>query len=150
MKSKVIVVLAVLVFLIGSAVPSDAARRGGRSHGGSHGPCCWWGPGAVIGGLALGAALAYPYYAHPYYASPYYASPYYTSPYYAYPYYAPPAIVAPPMVYQQQPAPQAQPGPAYQQQPLVQREVVYPNGKYVLYGDGVTQPWEWVWVAAPR
>jgi hypothetical protein len=28
----------------------------------------------------------------------------------------------------------------------VQREVVYPNGKYVLYGDGVNQPWQWVWV----
>ncbi len=136
MKSKAIVVLAVLVFLIGSAVPSDAARRSGRSHGGFHGTCCWWGPGAVIGGLALGAALAYPYYARPYY----------TDPYYAYPYYAPPAMVAPPMVYQQQP--QAQPATAYQQ-PLVQREVVYPNGKYVLYGDGITQPWEWVWVAAP-
>jgi hypothetical protein len=54
------------------------------------------------------------------------------------------------MVYQQQPATQAQPATASQQQPLVQREVAYPNGKYVLYGDGVTQPWEWVWVAAPR
>ena len=32
------------------------------------------------------------------------------------------------------------------QAPNVQREVVYPNGKYVLYGDGVTQPWQWVWV----
>jgi len=31
---------------------------------------------------------------------------------------------------------------------LVQREVVYPNGKYVLYGDGMTQPWQWVWFAA--
>jgi len=30
----------------------------------------------------------------------------------------------------------------------VQREVVYPNGRYVLYGDGVNQPWEWVWVPA--
>ena len=137
MKSKVIVVLAVLVFLIGSAVPSDAARGGRGSHGGFRGGCCWWGPGVVIGGLALGAALAYPYYAYPYSPSPY-----------AYPYYAPPAMVAPPAVYQQQQSPQA-PATAYQQ-PSVQREVVYPNGKYVLYGDGVTQPWEWVWVAAPR
>jgi len=30
----------------------------------------------------------------------------------------------------------------------VQREVVYPNGRYVLYGDGVTRPWQWVWQAA--
>src|SRR5436309_7667199 len=32
--------------------------------------------------------------------------------------------------------------------PPIQREVIYPNGKYVLYGDGVTQAWRWVWVAA--
>ena len=32
--------------------------------------------------------------------------------------------------------------------PNVQREVVYSHGKYVLYGDGVTQPWQWVWVPA--
>jgi hypothetical protein len=30
----------------------------------------------------------------------------------------------------------------------VQREVVYPHGRYVLYGDGVRQPWQWVWVPA--
>ena len=41
--------------------------------------------------------------------------------------------------------PVAQPAVAYQQV-LVQREVVYANGKYVLYGDGVSQPWQWVWV----
>ena len=31
---------------------------------------------------------------------------------------------------------------------LAEREhiiVVYPHGKYVLYGDGVTQAWQWVW-----
>jgi hypothetical protein len=30
----------------------------------------------------------------------------------------------------------------------IQREVVYPHGKYVLYGDGITQPWQWVWIPA--
>src|SRR5262245_23275704 len=25
-------------------------------------------------------------------------------------------------------------------------EVVYPHGKYVLYGDGVSQPYRWVWI----
>jgi hypothetical protein len=25
---------------------------------------------------------------------------------------------------------------------------VYPHGKYVLYGDGVTQPYQWVWIQA--
>ncbi|HEX7786193.1 MAG TPA: hypothetical protein VF653_08230 [Methylomirabilota bacterium] len=106
-------------------MPSEA---GGRWHGGrgwhGHG-CCWggwWWPGAFVGGLALGAAAAATY-----------------PPYYAYPppaYYAPPVTYAPAQTYVTAP-----PAP-----PAVQREVVYPNGKYVLYGDGVSQPWQWVWV----
>ena len=80
----------------------------------------WWGPGVFLGGLALGSALAYPYYAYPYYAAPY-----------AYPY----AYSVPP-VYAQNPTPPA---------PLVQRETCYVNGCYHLYGDGITQPWQWVW-----
>ena len=32
--------------------------------------------------------------------------------------------------------------------PPIQREVVYPHGKYVLEGDGVTQPWRWQWIPA--
>jgi hypothetical protein len=87
------------------------------------GGCCWW-PGAVVGGLALGAALAFPY--------PYYYPPYYPS------YYPSPVVYQQPATYVSAPPPVA-----------VQREVVFPNGKYVLYGDGVTQPWQWVWVEAP-
>ena len=37
--------------------------------------------------------------------------------------------------------------PAYEQPPI-QREVVFPNGKYVLEGDGVTQAYQWVWIQA--
>ena len=124
---RAIALLAVLVLLLGMAAPTHAWGRGGGGghfHGGfHHGGCCWWGPGAFIGGLALGAALAYPYYPYQYYAYPSYA-------------YPPYQVYAPPV---------AQPAVAYQQV-LVQREVVYPNGKYVLYGDGVSQPWQWVWV----
>ena len=156
MKSKALVMLAVLVVLLASAVPSYAARGGGRGggghfggghvggghfghvgaghfggghfgggrfHPGFHRGGGWWWPGAVVGGLALGAALGYPYYAYPY-------APY--------PYYDPYQVAVPPTVVQEPPV-------AYQASP-VQREVVYPNGKYVLYGDGVTQPWQWVWV----
>ena len=119
---KAIVLLAVLVLLLGTAVPSDAWRGHGHWRGG----CCWgwWWPGAIIGGLALGAVAAA------------------TAPLV----YAPPPVYAapPPVVYQP-------PAPAVYQQappaPLVQREVVYPHGRYVLYGDGVSQPWQWVWVA---
>jgi len=56
--------------------------------------------------------------------------------------YAPPVVYAPLPVY-------AAPAPAPSYAPqvaAVQREVVYPNGRYVLYGDGVRQPWQWVWV----
>ncbi len=118
MRRWMVVLLAVLVLFFGSVVPSHAwARGGGHFHGGGG----WWGPGAFIGGLALGTALAYPYYAYPY------------------PVYSPPVVVEqPPVVYQQ---------PAVHQPP-VQREVVYPHGKYVLYGDGVTQAWQWVWIPA--
>ena len=138
---KAIVLLAVLALLLGTAVPSDAWRGHGHFRGG----CCWgwWWPGAIIGGLALGAVAAAT-------APLIYAPP----PVYA----APPPVVyqpPPPVVYQQPPAVYQQPPGVYQQPavapappgPLVQREVVYPHGRYVLYGDGVTQPWQWVWVA---
>jgi len=124
---KAIVLLAVLALLLGTAVPSDAWRGHGHFRGG----CCWgwWWPGAIIGGLALGAVAAA--------TAPFiYAPP---------PVYAAPPVVyqpPPPVVYQQPPV---APAPLA---PLVQREVVYPHGKYVLYGDGVTQPWQWVWVAS--
>jgi hypothetical protein len=117
--------LLLVVLLTMSLAPSDA-WAGGRFHrGGGH--FGFWGPGLFLGGLALGAAVTAPYYRYGY---PYY---YYGPDYY----YAPPPAV----VYQQAP-------PAYAAAPPapVQREVVYPHGKYVLYGDGVTQAWQWVWV----
>jgi len=55
---------------------------------------------------------------------------------YPYPVYSSPAVME-------------QPSVVYQQQPPVQREVVYPSGKYVLYGDGVNQAYQWVWIPAP-
>ena len=122
---KAIVLLAVLALLLGTAVPSDAWRGHGHFRGGWG----WWWPGAIIGGLALGAVAAA--------TAPFiYAPP---------PVYAAPPVVyqpPPPMIYQQAPPP-----PAPQPQ-LVQREVVYPHGKHVLYGDGVSRPWQWVWVPA--
>jgi len=117
-------VLAVLLTI--SLAPSDA-WAGGRFHrGGGH--FGFWGPGLFLGGLALGAAVTAPYYRYGY-GYPYYYGPDYY-------YYAPPPTV----VYQQ-------PAPAYAAAPpAVQREVVYSHGKYVLYGDGVTQAWQWVWI----
>lgn len=115
-------VLAVLLTI--TLVPSDATAGGRHRHrGGGH--IGFWGPGLFIGGLALGAAVTAPYrYGYPHYYGAY--GPDY--------YYAPPPTV----IYQQAP-------PAYAAAP-VQREVVYSHGKYVLYGDGVSQAWQWVWV----
>ena len=119
MKKLMVLALVGVLLLSIAVVPSEA--WGGRHF---HRGCCWggfWWPGAVIGGLALGAAVAATY--PPYYA---YAAPptvvYESAPAYAPPAYAPPAP------------------------PAVQREVVYAHGKYVLYGDGVTQAYQWVWV----
>jgi hypothetical protein len=78
--------------------------------------------------VALGAALAYPYYGYPYshrYSYPY-SYPYLSS--YPYPVYGAPVVPS---------------------SPPIQREVVHPTGRHVLHGDGITQPWQWVWVPAP-
>jgi hypothetical protein len=132
-----LVVLTMLVLLLGSVVPSHAWNGGWHGGWGGHGGwgwragCCWGGwrwPGAFVGGVALGAAVAGPYaYGYGYPAYDPYPS------YYA-PSYAPTTGVYPQAAYA---APQA---------PAVQREVVYANGRYVLYGDGVTQAWQWVWI----
>ena len=117
-------VLAVLLTI--TLAPIDASA-GGRFHrGGGH--FGFWGPGLFLGGLALGAAVSAPYrYGYPYYYGAY--GPDY--------YYAPPPTV----IYQQAPPAYAAAPP-----PPVQREVVYSHGRYVLYGDGVTQAWQWVWI----
>ena len=133
-----------------AVAPVDAAGRGGRGgsfhgggfqggrgfhhgfrpgfrHGGFHRFGCCFGP-AFVGGVFVGSALAYPYYAYPYYGYPA------TYPVYSeYPVYAEP-------VYQSQ----AQVSVA----PAVQREVCYVGGCYRLEGDGVTVPYQWVWVPA--
>jgi len=62
---------------------------------------------------------------------------------YPYPYYA---YGAPATTYVTQAPSYSAPSGTQQTIIGVQREVVFPNGKYVLYGDGVNQPWQWVWV----
>src|SRR5688572_23498677 len=137
MKKTAIAILVLLSVLVGTIVPSPAWAGGGHRGGCCHG---FWGPHVVIGGLAAGlvAAITFPLWA---FAAP---IP-----------YAPPPVHAPPYVYAAAPAPapvvyqraaiHAGPPPP----PQVRREVVYPNGRYLLYGDGVRQPWQWIWVATP-
>jgi hypothetical protein len=30
--------------------------------------------------------------------------------------------------------------------PAVERAIVYPHGRYVLHGDGVSTPYRWEWI----
>jgi hypothetical protein len=131
-----IALLAMLTIMLAPLASVEAAGghrggfhggHGGHFHGGHHGGCCF------SRFSAFGFFPFVPFY--------------YPAPVYSYTYVAPPVYSAPaytaPVVY-------SAPAPAYTPQVQtyanVQREVVYPNGKYVLYGDGVTQPWQWVWV----
>jgi hypothetical protein len=141
---RALAVLVALLILSTVLLPGPATAAGSwHGHrGGHHGG--WWWPGAVIGGLALGAvAIA-------------------TAPFWAFTppavvaeppvVYAPPAYAPAPVYYAAPAAPAPPPAPRYAAappSPAVQREVVFPNGRYVLYGDGVAQPWQWVWVPAP-
>ncbi len=54
-----------------------------------------------------------------------------------------PAVYAVPPVYTLPQLAYAPPTPA------IQREVTYPHGRYVLYGDGVTSAYQWVWIWNP-
>ena len=53
-----------------------------------------------------------------------------------------PVYAAPAPVAYQTPAPAAYASAP----PAVSREVVHAHGRYLLYGDGVTRPYRWVWV----
>ena len=99
---------------------------------------------ATDAALALGAfAVFSQLWGHAYwrygYGWPYgYVRPY---PYYAYPYYPPPVVYGAP--------PEASAAASQPSAPLVQREVVFPHGRYVLRGDGVTEAYQWLWVPNP-
>jgi hypothetical protein len=143
---RAIVFLAVFLVLSAALLPSPASAHGG-----------WWWPGALVGGLVVGAvALATapiwilsaalvpppPYAPAPYGAPPaYYAAPpsYYAAP----PAYSEPAVYSAPSAGYQRAATYAP-----RSAPQVQREVIYPNGRYLLFGDGVNQPWQWAWEPA--
>ena len=80
----------------------------------------------IIGGVGI-FGLPWAYAAPAYYPSYYYPAPVYSAPAY---YYAAPAV-------------------AYAPPPRTQTEVVYPHGKYVLRGDGVSVAYRWVWIPNP-
>lgn len=89
----------------------------------------------LVGGIFAPRAWAAPYYPGYYYGG-YYPPVTYAAP--AVTYYAPPAYYAQPPVAAYAPPP-----------PRVQNEVVYPHGRYMLTGDGVTTAYQWVWIPNP-
>ena len=131
---KLVAVMALAATLI-AASPLAAHAHGAR--------------GAVI---ALGAFAAFTtLVTAPLWAAAAFAPVYYTAPVpYPVPVYAsPPAYYAAPPVYYAAPPAYYAPPPAVATPPAIQREVVYPHGRHVLYGDGVTTAHQWVWIPNP-
>jgi hypothetical protein len=73
-------------------------------------------------------------------------------------YWGGPAVVVQPYPYAAPPySPYAAPAAVYgvappryaPATPLVQREVAFPHGRYVLHGDGVTEAYRWAWIPNP-
>jgi hypothetical protein len=90
---------------------------------------------AVDAALALGAfAVFNQLFLAPFWARPVYAAP-------------PPVYAAPAPVYA--PAAPATYYAAPPRPPAIKREVVYPHGRHILYGDGITVAYQWVWVPNP-
>jgi len=90
---------------------------------------------AVDAALALGAfAVFNQLFLAPFWARPVYAAP------------APVVYTVPAPVYAPAPVTYAAAPP---RPPLIDREVVYPHGRYVLTGDGVTAAYRWFWVPNP-
>jgi len=75
-----------------------------------------------------------------------YSSPYFYDPA-PYAYAPPPVYIAPQFVYQTPPS--AGYYPAAPSAPPGQRVVEFPTGRYELRGDGISQPYTWVWIPNP-
>jgi hypothetical protein len=143
MTTAVRAALAGAVLVVLGLLPA-AADAQHRSHGQGHGR-------HHFHHRPLGSRLVVvaPFVPFGYYAAPpvVYASPTV--------YYAPPPVVyAAPPAYSAPPAYAAPPAPAYapplqQDVQPIQREVVFPTGRYVLRGDGVSTPYTWVWIPNP-
>lgn len=127
MMRKLLAMMLVGVALLALVPAAEADGRRGHRRGG-HGfvarPHVHFGFGGFGG---------YPYwrgyYGYPYpYPYAYYPPVIYTAP--------PPAVYVPPA---------AAPAPAAPE-PEIQREVIYPHGKYVLEGDGLSAAYRWTWI----
>jgi hypothetical protein len=94
------------------------------------------GPGHVVVRPMFPRPVARPHFPHP--VRPYAAFP----PYVGFP-LSPYAYARPPAVYYQ-PSPMVILSPA--PPTAVPSVIEYPNGRYELWGDGITTPYRWVWI----
>jgi hypothetical protein len=125
---KILVMMAVGVALLAMAPAAEAHWRNGYRAGGN---VVVVRPFPRVG---FGWGWGYPYWGG------YYGYPY------AYGYYPPVVYTAPPPgVYAPPPAAPAPAAPA----PDIQREVIYPHGKYLLEGDGMNTAYHWTWIPSP-
>ena len=137
---KKIIAVAALVLTLAGMAPTPA-QAGGAAASAALGLASF----AVFNQLVFGLFTPRVWATTTVYGGPYYGGYYYGG-YYPPVVYAPPAAYYPPPTYYAQPAAQvAYAAPA----PPVQNEVVYPHGRYVLRGDGVTSAYQWVWIANP-
>jgi hypothetical protein len=137
---KKIVAVAALVLTLAGIAPAPAQAGGATS------VALGLASFAVFNQLVFGLFTPGVWATTPFYGGLYYGG-YYSGGYYPPVMYAPPpSAYYPPPAYYAQPAPQVTyAAPA----PPVQNEVVYPHGRYVLRGDGVTSAYQWVWIANP-
>lgn len=120
MLRKVILAFAILVVGVVPAQARDGdERRGGHEPSGQRVQSFHHFGGRFI----PSTFFSYSFYSYPYYI-----------------YFYPSPVYSPPTVAEQSPT-------VYQPSPA-QREVIFPNGKYVLAGDGVTDAYHWVWIPA--
>lgn len=135
---KKIVAVAALVLTLAGMAPAPAQA------GGAAGVALGLASFAVFNQLMFGIFTPRVWATTTVYGGPYYGGYYYGGYYPPVVYAPPPAAYYPPPAYYAQPAAQvAYAAPA----PPVRNEVVYPHGRYVLRGDGVTSSYQWVWIA---
>jgi hypothetical protein len=137
---KKIVAGAALVLTLAGIAPAPAQARGAAS------AALGLASFAVFNQLLFGVFTPRVWATTSFYGGPYYGG-------YSYGGYYPPAVYAPPpAAYYPPPAyyPQSAAQVTYAAPATpVQNEVVYPHGRYVLRGDGVTSAYQWVWIANP-
>src|SRR5207237_3150755 len=147
---------AALILLTCLPTPAAAQRRGGHGlHASGHG-VRGGGRGFHGGGRGVHHFHNRPFGSRLIVVSPFVPFGFYSAPPFDYSppvaYTAPPAY-GPSLAYGPSPA-YAAPPPAYapplsQDVQPIEREAVFPTGRYVLRGDGVNVPYTWVWIPNP-